>query len=221
MLVLHYTGMTCTREAIDWLVNPKSRVSAHYLVEENGRIVQMVAEERRAWHAGVARWRDVTDVNSASIGIEIANPGHEWGYEPFPEVQMHAVLSLCQDILQRHTVPARNVVGHSDVAPGRKQDPGELFDWRYLAANDVGLWPVACKVHDKHIGPNSPADDVRQLQEDLAGFGYRITVDGVYGGETSNVVVAFQRHFRPERIDRVADSGTLARLEGLLAVLPD
>ena len=134
MLVLHYTGMESGLEAVDWLANPASKVSAHYTIDEDGTVYIQVPEDRRAWHAGVSSWRGVTDVNSASIGLELANPGHEFGYRPFPEAQMEALIELARGIVGRHPIPARNIVGHSDVAPGRKQDPGELFDWKRLAA---------------------------------------------------------------------------------------
>jgi len=141
MLVLHYTGMTSAGAAIDRLCDPAARVSSHYVVEEDGLVWALVPEARRAWHAGVSFWRGHRDLNDRSVGIEVVNPGHEWGYRPFPGLQMAAVCDLCLDILARHPIPARNVVGHSDIAPDRKQDPGELFDWEGLAQNGVGLWP--------------------------------------------------------------------------------
>jgi N-acetylmuramoyl-L-alanine amidase len=144
MLILHYTGMRTGAAAVARLRDPASRVSCHYVVEEDGAVFRLVAEERRAWHAGVSQWRGHTLLNGRSIGIEIVNPGHEWGYRPFPALQMAAVCDLCLDVLARHPIPARNVVGHSDVAPDRKEDPGELFDWEGLAANGVGLWPWRC-----------------------------------------------------------------------------
>ncbi len=144
MLVLHYTGMRSADDARDKLCNAMSdkKVSAHYLVDEDGTIYAMVDESMRAWHAGVSYWRGHTNINQRSIGIEIVNPGHEFGYRPFPKPQMEAVAELCKDILSRRAIPARNVVGHSDVAPERKQDPGELFDWKFLAEHGVGLWPL-------------------------------------------------------------------------------
>ena len=141
ILVLHYTGMQSGAEALARLCDSASKVSAHYVVEEDGGVYALVAEEHRAWHAGVSSWHGETRVNAASIGIEIVNPGHEFGYRPFPRVQVEAVIALCRDILSRHEIPARNVVGHSDVAPMRKEDPGELFPWAWLAAQGVGLWP--------------------------------------------------------------------------------
>lgn len=141
MLVLHYTGMASAASAIDRLCDPASRVSSHYVVEEDGQVWSLVPEARRAWHAGLSFWRGRTGLNHWSIGIEIVNPGHEWGYRPFPAAQMNAVRDLCLGLLARHPIPARNVVGHSDIAPTRKQDPGELFDWAALARSGVGLWP--------------------------------------------------------------------------------
>src|SRR5262249_42163258 len=141
MLVLHYTGMQSAAAAIDRLCDPAAKVSAHYLIEEDGTAWRLVDETRRAFHAGVSFWQGTTDVNSASIGIELVNPGHEWGYRPFPDAQMQTLETLAQEILRRHAIPPDRVVGHSDVAPARKQDPGELFDWRRLADAGIGLWP--------------------------------------------------------------------------------
>ncbi|TMJ57312.1 MAG: N-acetylmuramoyl-L-alanine amidase [Alphaproteobacteria bacterium] len=143
MLVLHYTGMQSAAEAIDRLCDPEARVSSHYVVEEDGAIWRLVPEERRAFHAGISCWEGEQDLNRCSIGIEIVNPGHEWGYRPFPEVQMAAVERLCRDILSRHRIPPYRIVGHSDIAPDRKSDPGELFAWRRLAESGIGLWPTA------------------------------------------------------------------------------
>ncbi len=199
MLVLHYTGMARPGAALAWLCRPESEVSAHYLVEENGAVYQLVAEERRAWHAGVAAWRGQRDINGQSIGIEIVNPGHEFGYRAFPQAQVETVVALCQDIMGRHPIVPRNVVGHSDVAPGRKQDPGELFPWQDLAAAGIGLWP-------------EPATEVRNSFEDLLiGFGYALT-----GNDFDTVCGAFQRHFRPARIDGVADDECHRILQGLM-----
>ncbi|MCP4394683.1 MAG: N-acetylmuramoyl-L-alanine amidase [Alphaproteobacteria bacterium] len=142
MLVMHYTGMKTAEEALQRMCSKESQVSAHYMVDEDGAIYQLVDEDKRAWHAGVSFWRGETDINSHSIGIEIVNPGHEFGYREFPDVQMQSVIWLSQQILERHPIPARNVVAHSDIAPTRKQDPGELFNWQMLADNGVGLWVV-------------------------------------------------------------------------------
>lgn len=164
MLVLHYTGMRSAAEAVARLCDPAAKVSAHWLVDEDGTLTPLVAEDRRAWHAGVSFWRGHTDVNARSVGVEIVNPGHEFGYRPFPEAQMAALVDLCRGILARHPVPARNVVGHADVAPRRKRDPGELFDWRRLAVAGVGRWPAGT------------AGGTADLAAALAAIGYE-TVD--------------------------------------------
>jgi N-acetylmuramoyl-L-alanine amidase len=197
MLVLHYTGMETAEIALARLCDPEAKVSAHYLVDEDGTVHRMVAEDHRAWHAGASFWRGETDINGRSIGIELVNPGHEFGYRPFPETQMAALKTLARDILARHPIPARNVVGHSDVAPRRKTDPGELFDWPRLAAAGIGLWPEDALEED---------GDATSL---LAEFGYE-TVD------IAKTIEAFQRHFRPARIDGVADGETLGRISSAL-----
>ena len=208
VLVLHYTGMQSARDAIDRLRDPAARVSSHYVVDEDGAILRLVPEERRAFHAGVSHWRGNTELNGRSIGIEIVNPGHEWGYRDFPVLQLAAVCDLCLEILSRHPIPARNVVAHSDVAPDRKEDPGERFDWRSLAENGVGLWPQ--DVPD--LGTDSVANDAAGLSavcESLAEIGYRTDLDlGI-------LLRAFQRHWRPEAVTGRADAGTLARLDGV------
>jgi N-acetylmuramoyl-L-alanine amidase len=181
MLVLHYTGMKSGPAAVEWLANPASKVSAHYVVEEDGQIIHMVREEQRAQHAGISYWRGVTDCNSASIGIEIVNPGHEWGYRPFPEEQMAALVPLVAEIVRTYSIPPRNVVGHSDVAPSRKEDPGELFDWERLAK--VGL---AIPRPTKNLVDPGWGDAAFLLA--LERYGYGIA-DG------PKAVIAFQRRF--------------------------
>lgn len=202
MLVLHYTGMQSGPAAIDWLANPASGVSAHYVVAEDGQIVHMVREEQRAHHAGKSHWRGITDINSASIGIEIINPGHEWGYRPFPKEQMDAVVRLSAEIVRTYAIDPRNVVGHSDIAPARKQDPGELFDWAKLAALKLAI-PRPVK---PHVDPEWP--DAAFLMA-LSRYGY-----GIEDGQSA--VVAFQRRFRPENIDGVIDGECRAILFRLL-----
>ena len=203
MLILHYTGMRTGAEAIARLRDPAARVSAHYVVEEDGAVFRLVAEERRAWHAGVSRWRGQDLLNGRSIGIEIVNPGHEHGYRAFPALQMAAVCDLCLGILARHPIPAGNVVAHSDVAPDRKEDPGELFDWAGLAANGVGLWPAS-----EGVAEGAAAGDPLAL---LGCIGYRTDLP------LPVLLRAFQRHWRPERVDGLADAGTLARLAAVAA----
>ena len=216
MIVLHYTGMPSGEEALARMCDPEAQVSAHYMVEEDGRVFRLVAEERRAWHAGKSWWKGEVDVNSASIGIEIVNPGHEWGYRAFPEAQVDAVIGLLDDIRSRWTIPNDRIVGHSDVAPDRKEDPGELFPWKRLAQEGHGLWfepqPApgpALKAGDEGVG-------VFALQAGLHRLGYEPRPSGKYDEETATVVRAFQRHWRPDRIDGVADGETRARLMGLL-----
>lgn len=219
MLVMHYTGMRSGAEALARLCDPQAKVSAHYLVEEDGCVFQLVDEGERAWHAGVASWRGLWDVNARSIGIEIVNPGHEWGYTDFPQAQMEAVAALSQAILARHAIPARNVVGHSDVAFRRKQDPGERFNWEWLAQQGVGLWPVALQPRETfpRIGQGEYGESVRQLQELLVAYGYDMPIDGGFEEVTRLGVEAFQRHFRPERVNGEWDGACQARLEALLS----
>jgi N-acetylmuramoyl-L-alanine amidase len=199
MLVLHYTGMRSAAEAIDRLRDPAARVSSHYVVEEDGQIWRLVPEDRRAWHAGVSFWRGHSVLNDRSIGIEIVNPGHEWGYRPFPALQMAAVCDLCLGVLSRHPIPARNVVAHSDIAPDRKQDPGELFDWAGLAANGVGVWPAA-------IG--APVEDVPAA---LAAIGYRTDLP------LPMLLRAFQLHWLPDHLTGTAHDTTRRRLGAVLS----
>ncbi len=214
ILILHYTGMRTAREAIDRLRDPAAHVSSHYVVDEDGAVFRLVPEERRAFHAGISYWRGSTELNNRSIGIEIVNPGHEWGYREFPVLQVAAACDLCLSILARHPIPARNVVGHSDVAPDRKQDPGELFDWEQLAMNGVGLWPQGAP----DLGTGGIVRDaasLRDVRRALADIGYRVAPEGALDPALSTVLRAFQRHWRPEAVTGQADAGTLARLLGV------
>jgi len=213
ILLLHYTGMRSAGEALERLCDPAAKVSAHYMIDEDGTIWRLVPEARRAWHAGVASWCGATDINARSIGIELVNPGHEFGYRPFPEPQMAALETLAQGILARHPIPPRRVLGHSDVAPSRKEDPGELFDWARLARAGVGLWPEGSP------GVESGPADVAALQAGLARYGYAVPGTGVLDPGTRAVITAFQRHFRPARIDGAGDPGTAARLAAVLALI--
>jgi N-acetylmuramoyl-L-alanine amidase len=197
VLVLHYTGMQSAGAALARLCDPAAKVSSHYLVDEDGTSYRLVEEESRAWHAGVSSWRGVAGLNDDSIGIEIVNPGHEFGYRAFPEAQMAAVLELCRGVIGRHKIPARNVVAHSDIAPARKQDPGELFPWRWLAAHGVGLWTDEFSTGD--------------LMNDLAAIGYDVAASGV--------VMAFQRHFLPENLSGEADEPTIGRAAAVRALV--
>lgn len=220
MLILHYTGMPDERVALQRLCSPDSEVSAHYFVFENGEVAQLVAEDRRAWHAGAAFWHGETDINSCSIGIEIANPGHDGGLPPFPPRQIAGVIALAGDIVARWSIPPERVLGHSDIAPGRKQDPGERFPWQELHRAGIGHWAAPAPIDDGLIlraGDGGPA--VEKLQAMLTRYGYGVPVTGIYDEETEKVVAAFQRHFRPERIDGAADPSTIATLRALLAGL--
>ena len=204
MLVLHYTGMETGEAALARLCDPASKVSAHYCIEEDGSIFALVPEDARAWHAGEALWQGASDINARSIGIELVNPGHEFGYRLFPPAQMAALKTLALDIVARHPIPGANVLGHSDVAPRRKQDPGELFDWRGLAAAGIGIWPK----------DGSAAVLESAVAKALQRIGYGYTED-----DLPAVIRAFQRHFRPNAITGTADAGTRRRLAAVLGVI--
>jgi N-acetylmuramoyl-L-alanine amidase len=220
MIVLHYTGTRDNESAIRQLCNPYSEVSAHYVVLQDGHIVQLVAESRRAWHAGVSSWAGETDINSCSIGIEIANPGHDHGYSEFPRRQVAAVIALCRSIFTRYHIPAERVLAHSDVAPARKQDPGEKFPWKLLADSGIGLWvspaPLVQSGPIYVLGDTNPA--IEEIQRLLARYGYSVTPTGYLDGNTRDAVAAFQRHFRPARVDGVVDVSTTATLKALLGL---
>ena len=218
MIVLHYTGMETGPAAEAWLCDPASEVSSHYLVHEDGRIVQMVRESDRAWHAGKSSWRGVTDINSCSVGIEIVNPGHTLGYRAFPRRQIEAVIALCAGICSRHGVPPERVLAHSDVAPGRKVDPGEKFPWRALAEAGIGRFVSASPIRrSAALGPGDAGPAVEEVQSMLALYGYGIDITGRFDRQTETVVAAFQRHFRPRRVDGLADGSTMRTLRRLLS----
>jgi len=204
ILVLHYTGMKTAEEALARLCDPAAKVSAHYTIGRDGRVFSHVPEDRRAWHAGVSYWAGETNVNARSIGIELVNPGHEFGYEPFPEDQIAALIDLARDILGRHPIPPSRVIGHSDVAPARKTDPGELFPWAELAGFGIGLWPRGTGVT---AAPAAPA-------RGLANFGYGVPPDVEIS--LAAVITAFQRHFRPSEISGIWDAECQGRLMALL-----
>ncbi len=217
MVILHYTGMGDAKAACRWLCDPESKVSCHYLIDERGVIIQMVDEDMRAWHAGVSSWKDEEDINSCSIGIEIQNPGHTAGYPDFPEAQVLAIIALCKDIIARHAIHPARVLAHSDIAPTRKIDPGEKFDWARLHAEGVGHWVTPEPVDGGsflQLGDEGQA--VEALQAMLRLYGYAAEISGIYDGLTQVMVRAFQRHFRPSRIDGIADSSTVTTLHCLL-----
>jgi N-acetylmuramoyl-L-alanine amidase len=217
ILVLHYTGMESAEAAIRQLCSPAAKVSSHYVVDEKGDVLRLVDEDKRAWHAGVSSWAGITDLNGRSIGIEIVNGGHDGGCPPYPDAQMRSVELLCQEIMARHPIVPRSVLAHSDIAPERKADPGEWFDWARLARAGVGVWVEPAPVME---GPalklGDRGDPVSELQFRLANYGYGIEVLGVYDAKTEAVVKAFQRHFRPAKVDGVADVSTVATLRRLL-----
>jgi N-acetylmuramoyl-L-alanine amidase len=216
MLVLHYTGMKSGPEALARLCDADAKVSSHYLVEEGGAVFRLVPEERRAWHAGVSFWKGETDINGRSIGIEIVNPGHEFGYRPFPQAQVAAVIELIADIRTRWTIEDSRIIGHSDVAPDRKEDPGELFPWKQLAAAGHGLWVEPDAAPGLPLSEGEEGAGVFALQAGLTRLGYDCAPSGKYDAHTTAVVRAFQRHWRQEQVDGVADGMTRARLIALL-----
>jgi len=205
MLILHYTGMKTAGEALDRLCDPAAKVSAHYLIDEDGTVWQLVDELKRAWHAGISSWHGRSDINAVSIGIELVNPGHEFGYRSFPEAQMGALEELARAIIARHPIPARHVLGHSDIAPQRKQDPGELFDWARLAGAGIGLWP-------DFGAPVEPPQTADAVQAALTAIGYARPIAGKGDAEMAAVVTAFQRHFRPALCDGAVDAETRHRI---------
>jgi N-acetylmuramoyl-L-alanine amidase len=223
IILLHYTGMRSGEAALERLCSAESKVSAHYVVFEDGRVVQCVPEERRAWHAGVSHWAGEDDINSRSIGIEIVNPGHEFGYRDFPLRQIAAVIALCKSIgTRRGPIAPDRVLAHSDVAPSRKQDPGEKFPWALLAESNIGHWvrPAPLGVAGASLVPGDHGEHVRRLQRSLKSYGYGIAESGSYDDATRDVVAAFQRHFRPARVDGIADPSTVLTLRALIETRP-
>jgi N-acetylmuramoyl-L-alanine amidase len=219
-IILHYTGMETGEAAEAWLSNPASEVSAHYLVHEDGRIVQMVREADRAWHAGAGSWHGETDMNSRSVGIEIVNPGHFLGYPEFPDRQIEAVIELCRGISLRHGVAPERVLAHSDIAPARKVDPGEKFPWDRLAAAGIGHFVGPAPLREgEALARGSQGEGVEKLQSMLEFYGYGVDISGIFDEATWQVVTAFQRHFRPAWVDGVADPSTVVTLQALLAKL--
>jgi N-acetylmuramoyl-L-alanine amidase len=204
ILVLHYTGMPTAEGALKRLCDAEAKVSAHYTIDEDGTVYRHVAEEKRAWHAGASFWAGERDINARSIGIELVNPGHEFGYRDFPEPQIVALIELAQGIVKRHAIPPKRVLGHSDVAPKRKIDPGEKFPWVRLAAAGIGVWP-------KHPRLDiSRSVQVPEIQRDLAAIGYECPATGVLDEDTRAAIAAFQRHFRPAQVSGIPDGETAA-----------
>ena len=222
MLVLHYTGMKTADEALGRLCDPASKVSAHYTIDRTGRVYAHVAEERRAWHAGASFWAGQSHVNDCSIGIELVNPGHEFGYTPYTDEQIGALILLARGILARHPIPPSRVLGHSDVAPARKTDPGELFPWQRLAQSGVGVWPALSSPDHPVLSSLAPGGSAERSEAEgravapmLSRFGYGVPPQ--VDVPLAAVITAFQRHFRPSCIDGVADAESLAVLAALLS----
>ena len=209
-LILHYTGMQSGEAALQRLTDPEAKVSAHYLIDENGTVARLVDERLRAWHAGVSCWQGRERLNDCSIGIEIVNPGHEWGYRPFTEAQYRSLEWLCPRLMAQFAIPPLRVLAHSDIAPGRKEDPGELFDWQRLATSGIGVWPEE--------GAGKPRSEIEAMCQ-LLTIGYHLPYPKDRQASMRYIVKAFQRHFRPEQIDGELNQQTLARLDGLLALI--
>ncbi|MEP7209916.1 MAG: N-acetylmuramoyl-L-alanine amidase [Alphaproteobacteria bacterium] len=218
MLVLHYTGMKDGPTALARMCDPASEVSAHYMVEEDGTVFALVAEDKRAWQAGKSAWRGDDDLNSRSIGIEIVNGGHEHGLPPYPDVQIDAVIELCRGILSRWPIPPNRIVAHSDIAPDRKEDPGELFPWKELAAAGIGLWPdlpPSEPMAPIGLRPGDRGDQVIRLQRHLVAIGYRLDLSGRFDAATEAVVRAFQRRWRPASVTGQGDLATVVWVEAV------
>lgn len=215
MLVLHYTGMETGQAALDRMCDPDAKVSAHYMVWEDGRVVQLVGEDKRAWHAGVSNWQGDEDLNSRSIGVEIVNPGHEFPLtdgtlKPYPQAQIEAVIELCGGILGRWPIVPSRIVAHSDIAPARKQDPGEHFPWAQLAAASIGVWPqVGAPVLQDGEPIKQTGDDMRHIQGDLAAIGYTLKVTGAFDAATVKAVIAFQRRWVQDAV--TGETGPVTR----------
>ena len=219
ILVIHYTAMSSVESTIKRFSETSSQVSAHYVISRHGEIFQMVDEDKRAWHAGVSFWDGIKNVNSYSIGIELDHDGIDLSghFIPYATPQLQSLKLLAADIVQRHQIPMQNIVGHSDVAPMRKQDPGNTFPWKDFADEGIGFWPMQVPTKTfKSLKPGDKGDDVRDLQMDLGKYGYGITVDGDYGTQTEAVIIAFQRHFCADNVDGIAGNQTLNMLDAVL-----
>lgn len=220
MILLHYTGMPTAEGALAWLCQTESQVSSHYFIHEDGRVAQLVPESRRAWHAGKSFWAGQTDINSLSIGIEIANAGHPGGLPDFPEVQIAAVIELCRDCVQRWSIAPERVLAHSDVAPVRKVDPGEKFPWGKLHSAGVGHWVEPAPIGSgRFFQRGDRGQPIEALQSMLSLYGYGTEISGEFCSKTEGDVAAFQRHFRPQQVDGIADISTIDTLHRLLSSL--
>ena len=220
-IILHYTGMPSCQGAIDWLLCEESRVSCHYVVDERGSVFQLLPEDQRAWHAGISSWQGAADLNSRSIGIEIANPGHDHGYPDFPADQIAAVIELCRNCGERWAIPPEKVLAHSDVAPTRKQDPGEKFPWKTLYDAGVGHWTQPAPLGGgRFFQRGDRGQTVEAWQSMLSYYGYGVEISGIFCNLTEAVTIAFQRHFRPERVDGIADRSSIETLHRLTTALP-
>jgi len=223
MLILHYTGMENGVTAKARLCDPAAEVSAHWLVHEDGMVDRLVDEDKRAWHAGRGSWNGITDVNSASIGIEIVNGGHnvplaDGSLPPYPDAQILAVIKLAKDIIERHDIQPRNIVGHSDIAPERKEDPGEHFPWAGLAAAGVGIWPGDLPEDDRILFEAGDRDrGISIIQRGLADLGYGASVTGCLDEHTQAIIRAVQRRYRPAKIDGIIDMQVMEVLKRLSA----
>jgi N-acetylmuramoyl-L-alanine amidase len=215
MLILHYTDMLSGQESLDRMCDPEAKVSAHYMIDEDGTVYTLVPEDKRAWHAGLSHWKGRTNVNAHSIGIELQNPGHGHGYRPFPKAQMEALIQLIEEIRTRWTIPDHFVLGHSDVAPDRKIDPGHLFDWALLASHKIGIWPTKAG-----INVYTPFINVAQAQQCLETIGYRCPVTGHTDAYTVQVIEAFQRHFCPEELEKGLTPYTTQAMQAVAALVP-
>lgn len=219
-LILHYTGMDTGEAALQRLSDPQAKVSSHYVVCEDGRVIQMVREKDRAWHAGESMWRGLDDINSRSIGIEIVNAGPVGNYPDFPDKQITSVIALCKDIIARHNIEQRYILGHSDIAPQRKQDPGEKFPWERLYHEGVGHWVKPAAISGgRFMTMGEKGRPVEAFQALLSLYGYSVTINSVFDECTKNVTLAFQRHFRPKHVDGVVDFSTIDTLHRLLGTL--
>ena len=219
MIILHYTGMKKSSEAIELLCNPESLVSAHYVIDESGTCFQLVDESHRAWHAGISYWAGNDNINNCSIGIELSNPGHEHGYKAFPEPQMLALLDLTKEIITRNSIKSQFILGHSDIAPDRKLDPGELFNWQRLAVHGIGLWPttdLTTQTISPEVSLKVDKFSIKRIQKKMAGLGYKINISGQYDRQTMMVAKAFQRHFRPANVTGMLDTECESILDNLL-----